>query len=386
MKFCSSTVLDSDIQGISFDENGVSNFAQKASWRLENESFWNSDPTALENLAEKIRSHGRKSEYDCLIGLSGGVDSSYVAHLVVKLGLKPLALHVDNGWNTEIAVSNIEQLVEKLGLDLITVVLPWREVKDLQRAYIKAGVMDLECVADHAIGACTYRLADEYNIKYIVNGGNVANEALLPIHWGFDKRDDLNLKDIHGKNGSIKLRDFPTQTLFQLGRRLFFNGLKTVPILNYTPFSKKNATDLLQSQYGWKSYGRKHGENRFTRFYQEIYLPEKFNIDKRKAHLSNQILNGELSRNEAFKMLEDNIINIDERRIELKYVAKKLGFSFEELEAMLVQAGVPHTKYKHYKRLLNQQSFWVQFARYLAKGEFKNATISKLFRATQNRL
>lgn len=385
MQTCTQTVMDTSVSNITFDEKGVSDLARKASWRIENESYWTSGDTALHQLVKKVKESGNGCEYDCLIGVSGGVDSSYVAHLTKSLGLRPLALHVDNGWNTETAVSNIWNLLNKLDIDLVTEVLPWHEVKDLQRAYIKSGVMDLECVADHAINAATFSYARKYKIKYIITGGNVANEALLPTSWGFDKRDRRNLVSIHKAHGDNPLKYFPTLKITSLLMDFLLRGKKVVPLLNYVNFKKPSAVEFLKSEYGWQEYGRKHGENKFTRFFQEIYLPERFGIDKRKAHFSNQILNGEITREEALTLLEEPIISLKDRRIELQYVSDKLGFEFEELEFFLLQPGTSHYDYFNNAKYFNHSNPFVQAIRYLGKGELNVLNLEKILKASFHR-
>lgn len=372
IRTCSITLYDETIPGLTFDDAGVCDLALDGQWRLENEVFHGEDGRQrLEAWAERMKVAGKGRDYDCIIGVSGGVDSSMVAVRVVELGLRPLALHLDNGWNINLAVSNIESLVKGLNIDLITHVIDWREIRDLQRAYIKASVMDLECVSDHAINTLLFRTAHKMGIKYVVHGGNVATESTMPANWGYDKRDGKNLLAIHKAYGEVPLKTYPYMLPYQLFWYLFVDRITAFPILNYVDYNKHQALAELQDRFGYRPYSRKHGENRFTRFYQEIYLPQKFGIDKRINHLSSLIIAGEITRDEALAEMQKPLYEPEEEREELEFISKKLGFTIDELKAVIAAPPRQHTDFKNASGLFDHNKPLVQIARRIAKGEFK---------------
>jgi N-acetyl sugar amidotransferase len=371
-RVCALTLYDETISDLTFDGEGVCNLAREGQWRLKNEVFHDEDGRRkLEIWAQRIRLDGKNRDYDCIIGVSGGVDSSYVAARVVELGLRPLALHLDNGWNIDLAVSNIKNLVTRLKIDLITHVVDWREIRDLQRAYIKSSVMDLECVSDHAINTLLFRTAHKMGIKYVIHGGNVATESTMPASWGYDKRDGKNLLAIHQAYGEVPLKTYPYMRPYQLFWYLFVDRIKAFPILNYVDYSKQQALEELQSRFGYRPYARKHGENRFTRFYQEIYLPKKFGIDKRITHLSSLIIAGQITREQALIEIQKPLYTPEEEAEELGFIAKKLGFTVEELCAFISKPPKRHTDFANASRLFDHNRPVVQIARRIAKGEFK---------------
>ena len=378
-QMCALTLYDETIPDLTFDDEGVCDLARNGQWRLENEVFHGDDgKQRLKAWIERIKTAGKGRDYDCVIGVSGGVDSSIVAVRVAELGLRPLALHLDNGWNIDLAVSNIESLVKSLNIDLITHVVDWREIRDLQRAYLKASVMDLECVSDHAINTLLYRTAHKMGIKYVIHGGNVATESTMPTSWGYDKRDGKNLLAIHNAFGEIPLKTYPYMLPYQLFWYLFINRIKAFPILNYINYNKKEALKELQERFGYRPYARKHGENRFTRFYQEIYLPQKFGIDKRINHLSSLIIAGEISREEALEEIQKPLYSSDEESEELKFVGKKLGFNVDELRSFIAASPRQHTDFANASSLFDHNRPIVQMARRIAKGEFKLSDIQAM--------
>ncbi|WP_127519551.1 N-acetyl sugar amidotransferase [Mesorhizobium sp. Z1-4] len=381
-RMCAMTIFDDTAPGISFDEDGVCNFARKSLWRLEHEVFHGEDGRQrLDALVARIKAEGRGRDYDCLIGLSGGVDSSFVAARVVELGLRPLAIHLDNGWNTDTAVSNIERLVKRLGIDLMTHVVDWGEIKDLQRAYIRASLLDLECVSDHAINTIMFRTAYDMRIGTVIHGGNVATESTMPAAWAYDKRDGVNLRAVHRAFGSVPLKSYPYMMPWQFFNYLFIRRIKTLPILNYLDYNKTEAVEEMKALFDWRPYPRKHGENRFTRFFQEYYLPRKFGIDKRVGHYSSLIVAGEMTRDDALRKIAEPLYEGNEAREELEYVAKKLGFSADELEALIMAPPRAHTEFRNAQWMFNQSSLPVQIARYIAKGEFSLSKLSTIRQA-----
>jgi len=381
-RICTKTVLDDSIPGISFDAEGVCNFARRAEWRLKNEVFHGAEREARLNAwLTRMKASGKGRDYDCLIGLSGGVDSSYVAMKVVEFGLRPLAIHLDNGWNSETAVSNIEKIVRGLGIDLYTHVIDWEEFKDLQRCYFKASVMDLECVSDHAINTILMRLANKHRIRSLIIGTNVTTESILPPAWGYDKRDGYNLRCIHKKFGTVRLQTYPYMLPPKLFYYLFIRRVMAVPILNYLDYNKEQSVQELTEKLQWRPYPRKHGENRFTRFFQEYYLPTKFGIDKRKAHFASLIVAGEMTRDEAMDRLKQPLYKEEELREEFEYVAKKLAFTVDELAAVIAAPPRKHTDYGNVAWMFDHSSKWVQLARYIAKGEFSLSRVRAVWKA-----
>lgn len=289
----------------------------------------------LQVLADRIRKDGAGKPYDCIMGLSGGVDSTYVALQARRLGLRPLAVHLDNGWNSELAVHNITEIVGRLGIDLHTLVIDWAEFRDLQRAYLKASVVDIEVLSDHAIFATLYRLAGKHGIKHILSGTNVVTEFVLPSHWIFNKADHVNIRAIHKAFGEAPLKSYPFMDLKVKKWHQMVRGVTSHSILNLTHYVKAEVKDTIKNELGWRDYGGKHFESVFTRFYQGVILPEKFGIDKRKAHLTNLIYSGQATKADALRELErptyDPILQAQDR----EFVAKKLGFSVDEFEAIM---------------------------------------------------
>ena len=370
-RMCSMTVMDDAIPGIAFDAEGVCNFARRAEWRLQNEVFRGAErEQRLKRLLADMKAAGKGRPYDCIIGLSGGVDSSFVAMKVKELGLRALAVHLDNGWNSDVAVSNIEKVVRGLGIDLHTHVIEWDEFKDLQRCYFKASVMDLECVSDHAIISILLRVAGKFGIRYMLQGTNVTTESIIPPAWIYDKRDGRNVLAIHSRFGEVRLRTYPYMRPASLAYHLFAKRIRTIPILNYIDFNKTAAVAAMSERLGWRPYPRKHGENRFTRFFQEYYLPTKFGIDKRKAHFSSLIVAGEMTRQEAIESLGQPLYSEAEAREEFEYVAKKLGFGAQELVDLIAAPPRKHLEYPNSAWMFDHNSKWVQVARYAAKGSY----------------
>ncbi|HEV2355220.1 MAG TPA: N-acetyl sugar amidotransferase [Puia sp.] len=334
---CAVTVMDNIADpDIRFDEKGICNYyydylqAEKTGV-LKREA----GKEALEQLAGKIRAAGQGKPYDCLIGLSGGVDSTYVAYLIRQLGLRPLAVHLDNGWNSELAVKNVENIVTRLHFDLYTLVVNWEEFRDIQLAYLRASVVDIEVVSDHAIFATMYKLAREKKIGYIISGTNIVTEYIMPPSWLYHKMDFANLRDIHNRYGKVKLKTYPT---FDFSKYLYYSALlrlTPISILNYVPYNKKEIKEVIKKELDWRDYGGKHYESTFTKFYQAYILPEKFRIDKRKAHLSTLICSGQLTKEEALRELEQPLYSPAELAGDKEYVLKKLGLSDEEFTAIM---------------------------------------------------
>jgi len=286
------------------------------------------------NVVEKIKIAGKGKDFDCIMGMSGGLDSSYLLHLAVtEFNLRPLVFHVDGGWNTDIAVNNIQMLVDKLGLDLYTEVINWKEMQDFQLAFFKSGVPHLDIPQDHAFVATLYHFANKHNIKYIVNGGNYATECVRnPLEWLYYGTDMAQLRDIHKRFGAQPLKTYPfSSVLFHKIYLRYIRSVQVVKPLNYLPYTKKQATDVLSKTYGWLPYPQKHFESRFTRFYEGYWLPTRFGYDTRRVQYSSLILTGQMTRQEALLKLEQPAYDpatIDE---DFEYIATKLGIAVAEL-------------------------------------------------------
>lgn len=350
-KICTRCVMDTSVPDIEFDASGICNYCK------EHEKKVASTPHHQGNAKEKLRhlvdrlKTEKNGEYDSIVGLSGGVDSSYVAYQAVKLGLRPLAVHFDNGWNSELAVKNIEHIVKKLNLDLITFVIDWEEFKDIQRSFFKAGVIDIEMVTDHAIFAAMYQIAKQHRIRYILSGTNAATESIMPSTWQHFKFDLRNLKAIHKRFGTIPIKRYPTLSVWKMAWNHYAGGVKSISLLNYLPYRKDVAMRILEEELGWQYYGGKHYESVFTKFYQAHILPEKFGVDKRRIHLSDLIMNGEVTREEALGDIVKPTYDAMQLEQDRDYVCKKLGFSKKEFDGYMESPYVSHFAFPSYAKI-----------------------------------
>lgn len=346
-KICTRCVMDTTVPDIVFDGDGICNYCHVADILLSRVRLsMDESETKLNLVAENIIKKGQGKKYDSIIGLSGGVDSSYVAYLATQLGLRPLAVHFDNGWNSEIAVTNIKNIVGKLGLDLITYVINWEEFRDLQCAFIKASVVDIEMLTDHAQRAATLKIAKKQNIGFSIVGNNVATEHGMPRPWIWDKEDLRNIKAIHKRYGEKRMKNFPHLSSLRSKVISYFKlGYERVPILNYINYRKLDAMKVLKEEFGWRYYGGKHYESVFTKFYQAYILPEKFGIDKRKVHLSALIRNEEIGREEALTELAKPLYDPVELKAEKEFILKKLGFTEEEFNFILKKPQQSHDSF-----------------------------------------
>jgi N-acetyl sugar amidotransferase len=346
-RMCVRCVMDTTDPDISFDEAGVCSHCRN--FETVFRPHWKPTPEGWAEFEAKlaeIKAYGQGKEYDCIIGLSGGVDSSYLATKAVEWGLRPLVVHVDAGWNSELAVKNIEQIVSKLGLDLVTHVVDWEAMKDLQLAFLRSNVANQDIPQDHAFFAALYSYAIKADIRYVINGTNFATESILPQGWGYDAMDARHIVAIHKRFGTRPLRNFPLISLFNY--YFYFPKIRKMEIvspLNFIPYSKKEAIDHLENQYGWRYYGGKHYESRWTRFYQSYYLPQKFGYDKRKAHLASLIVTDQMTREEALAELEKPLVTDNELAEDKAFIAKKLGIGEAELDDFIRQ---PPRHYKDY--------------------------------------
>ena len=276
---CTSCVMDTTDAKIIFDDRGVCDHC--ITFQREIEPFWDAGEAGalkIKKIASEIQQHGRGKEFDCIIGMSGGIDSSYLVYLAKeKLGLRPLVFHVDAGWNSQQAVNNIEQIVDRLGLDLYTEVIDWEEMKDLQLSFFKSGVPHVDTPQDHAFFATMYKFANKYNVKHILTGGNFSTECVRnPLEWMYYQSDSTQIRDIHKRFGKLPLSQFPlTNILWHKVYLPYIKGIKLYRPLDYMPYHKESATQFLVDNYGYQRYAQKHFESRFTRFYESYWLPPK---------------------------------------------------------------------------------------------------------------
>lgn len=349
---CTRCVLDThDDPSITFDKEGICSHCRN--YELIEKRVvkrGTEGEVELKKIVATIQKSGKGKAYDCIIGLSGGVDSTYLALQARKLGLRPLAVHFDNGWNSELAVKNIENIVSKLNIDLITYVIDWEEFKDLQLAFLKASVVDIEMITDHAILATMYRLAIKHDIKYILSGTNVVTEAILPPNWIHPKDDHLHIRAINKIFGSVPLKKFPLLNSW-IKFLISLKGIKSVAPLNYLPYNKEEVKKVITDTLQWRDYGGKHYESIFTRFYQGYILPVKFGIDKRKAHLSNLINSGQMTRDEVLKELAKPGYDADTKNADYDFVLKKLGLSKTAFEEILQLPVKRHDTYPVHKSI-----------------------------------
>jgi len=345
-KICSITVMDTTDPDIVFDNkmvcNHYYNYQNNVKSRIE---VGNQAESELVKIIEKIKREGKSKPYDCIIGVSGGTDSTFVAYKCKELGLRPLAVHFDNGWNSELAVSNIEKVLNQLEIDLYTYVIDWKEFSDLQVSFLKSSTPDIEIPTDHAIFAILYKVAVKYKIKYIMNGMNFRTESIMPSSWAYGHIDWKYIKNVHKTFSNGKLKSYPRFSFLDLFYYTFFRRIKFISILNYLDFNKEEAQKFLTDKLGWRDYGGKHHESVYTRIVQTYILPKKFNIDKRKAHLSNLILSGQITREQALKLLEIPPFEEQQSKEDVEYLIKKLKLSSGDFENIM---NSPNKTFKDY--------------------------------------
>ena len=352
---CTQCVMDTTDSKISFDENGVCDHCRNFEKRIK--PYWKpkeNDFEGLEKLAQEIRKAGKGKDYDCILGLSGGADSSYLAYIAKEvMHLRPLVFVVDTGWNLNVAVENIEKIVKGLDLDMYTEVVNWKEMADLQLSFFKASISPQDFPQDHAIFAGLYNYATKHQIKYVLTGSNSATEFIRPpLEWLY--MNDLRMAlDIHKKFGKVELKTFPLCSIwkYRIWYR-YFLGMKRRFPLDYVAYDKAEAEELLHEKYGWTKYANKHYENVFTRFFEGYYLPHKFGYDTRKNVLSNEILVGTMTRDVALNILEQPPYDPEQAELDKAYVAKKLGITTEEFDEIINQPNKTPTDYKNSMWLL----------------------------------
>ncbi|WP_041583521.1 N-acetyl sugar amidotransferase [Bdellovibrio bacteriovorus] len=336
-KICRKCIMDTSDPNIVFDGSGQCDYCNNFENNIK--PNWHTDSRGREELmrlAAKIKKDGEKREFDCIIGLSGGLDSSYAAYVAKEImGLRPLLFHVDAGWNTDQAVGNIERLVDGLGLDLYTEVINWEEMKDMQTAFLKAQVADQDIPQDTAFFSALYKFAKSHKIKYVLTGGNYSTECCRePEEWGaYPGIDRMLIQDIHSKFGKRKLKSFPIVDV--LSYKIFYRyvlGMQVVRPLNLVPYVKKDAEDTLERLFGWKRFQHKHHESRFTRFYEDYWMPRKFGYEKRRAHFSSLIMTGQMTREQALERISKPEMDANFLKTEFEYVANKLDMTVDELQ------------------------------------------------------
>ncbi|MFN4289410.1 MAG: N-acetyl sugar amidotransferase [Permianibacter sp.] len=365
-QICARCVMDTSDSMISFDSEGVCDHCHSYDQHvLPN---WHTDERGrreLNSIVEKIKRDGKGRDFDCIMGMSGGADSSYMLHIAVKeLGLRPLVFHVDGGWNSQIAVNNINVMIDKLGLDLFTEVINWEEMKDFQLTYFKAGLPNIDVPQDHAFIATLYNFADKHKIRYILNGGNYSTECVRnPLEWLYYGTDMAQIRDIVSRFGTIPLKTYPFSSVLRHKFYLrYIRRIQVVKPLNYMPYIKSEAMKLLEAEYGWQPYPQKHFESRFTKFYEGYWLPRKFGYDTRRVQYSSLILTGQMSREEALKKLELPALSEQEAAQDFEYVATKLGISVAELKSYF---DAPNKSYRDYKNQENLFNFGAKVMKFL---------------------
>jgi N-acetyl sugar amidotransferase len=342
-RICTRCVVDTTVPGVTFDENGVCHYCKLHDALERDWPLGKVGQQRLEAIVSKIKEQGKGKRYDCIVGVSGGTDSSYTLYLTKKLGLRPLAVYFDNGWSSEIAVSNLKKSLSRLDIDLQTYVVDWEEFKDLLKAFLKASFTWADAPTDKAITATLYRTAEAEGLKYILVGRNFRTEGKMPAEWSYS--DDKIVSHIHNKFGTKPMRSFPHMTMFDLIRYQFVKRIEYVLLLNYVDYSKARAREILREELDWEYYGGHHYENIYTRFVYSFLLPRKFSIDKRKITHSALVRNGEMTREEALEIVQSPPLSGDRIEEDVEYVIKKLGLGDEEFAEVMAS---PPTTFRDY--------------------------------------
>lgn len=349
---CKTCVMDTTDSEIKFDHMGVCNYCNN--YLLENSVLTltqKQKTKRFDDLIQKIKLSGHGKEYDCVVGLSGGLDSSYLIFKMKEWGLRALVVHVDTGWNSEEAVSNIEKLMNYTSFDLYTEVIDWYEIRDLQRAFFLSGVSNLDIPQDHIFVSSLFRIAKNFKCKFIISGGNIVSEGVFPSSWHASSLDAIHLLDIHKKLGNVKLNNYKTITLFDYYFKFpVLHRIRVVRPLDYINYSINDAMKELIKKIDWKPYGRKHGESSFTRFFQNYILPKRYGFDKRRPHLSSLILSKNISRSEALKQLEKQLYDDEDLKKDRAYFCKKLGFGEDDFSNIIHQPIISHAKFRDFKK------------------------------------
>lgn len=345
-RICARCVMDTTDPRIRFDADGICNHCTGNLQRMAAQLLPPAQrKQALDRLVDLITHDGRGKDYDCIVGVSGGVDSTTVLYTARQLGLRPLAVHFDNGWNSELAVDNIKRTIDALHVELSTYVVDWDEFRDLQMAFLKAGVPNAEIPTDHGITATLFRTARKFRTRFILSGSNLATEGILPLAWGHYNQDLRHLKAVHRRFGTVPLKTLPVLSLADYLSDVFVRGIRQIPFLNYIDYRKDEARALLSRELGWRDYGGKHYESVWTRFFQGYYLPVKFGFDKRRAHYSSLICSSGMTRDQALTALAEPIYPEALLQEDHRFVLKKLGLSDLEFERIMTMAPRRHGEF-----------------------------------------
>lgn len=354
-QICTNCVMDTTDPEIRFDEKGRCDFCNSyynnilPSWHPHK-----MDEDKLKLALRKIKENGKGRDYDCMIGLSGGVDSSYLVYLAaVEFGLRPIVVSVDTGWNSDAANENMNRIIEKLNLDFVKIIVDWDEMKDLQVAFLESQVPYQDTPQDHAIFAGLYNYAADHKVKYVLTGANYSTEGVKPPQEWTYLNDIRLIKDIHSKFGKIPLRTFPFCGMFRY--RLYyryFKGIRVVRLLNLVPYHKDKAMKVLEREFGWQAYDNKHYENIFTRFYEGYWLPKKFGYDKRRCYYSSLILAGQMDRGEALKLLAEKPYDDETAMTDLKCISDRLGMSSSRLLELMHGSNRTFRDYRNNEKIL----------------------------------
>lgn len=349
-QICANCVMDTTDSKITFDSRGVCDHCN--TFFKDIKPNWHTDELGLKSLMpviNEIKKEGVGKDFDCIIGMSGGIDSSYLTYLAKEqFGLRPLVFHVDAGWNSQEAVNNIEKIVDKLGLDLFTEVIDWTEMRDLQLSFFKSGVSHIDSPQDHAFFATMYNFAEKYKIRHILTGANYSTECVRnPLEWMYYQSDSVQLKDIQSKFGTKPLINYPITSILRHKVYLrYIRKIRVVTPLNYVPYQKEEAMKLLAEKFGWLPYPQKHFESRFTKFYEGYWLPIKFGFDTRRVQYSSLILTNQMTREEAIDRLKKPPYDPETIHQDFEYIATKIGISVDELQGYLK---APNKTYRDYK-------------------------------------
>jgi N-acetyl sugar amidotransferase len=348
--------MDTSDEDIIFDENGRCNHCKDFEKVLAQPKFQSDSKKQLDAMIEMVKAKGKNRKYDCLLGISGGVDSCYTVYLCKQWGLRPLVMHMDNGWNSEIAVGNVKKVVDKLGLDYVSYVLDWQEFREIQLAFLKSSIVDLEMPTDLAIPGSLYKTAVKYNIPFLISGGNYSGEGILPLTWGYHVLKDAKLyKHIVKKYSTKSLKKVPYVGLWQEIYYKFFKGIKNLYPLNYVEYNKDEAREFLKKEFGWQDYGGKHHESKITGFWQSYAMPVKYNMDYRRATLSSQIVSGQVSRGGALEKIKTLPYDPEKIETDKVYIAKKYNISLDEFNSYM---NLPPKTYKDFP---NQKELILKF-------------------------
>ncbi len=365
-QICTNCVMDTTDRNIIFDKDGVCDHCNNFNTNVK--PIWDTKlngPKKLKDIVKTIKKEEQNKDFNCLVGLSGGTDSSYMLHeLVTKYHLKPLVFHVDGGWNSEEATHNINSMIDKLNLELFTEVINWEEMRDFQLSFFKSGLPHIDLPQDHAFVAVLYNFAEKYNLKYIFNGGNISTECVRnPLELFYYGTDMIHINDIISKFSKVKMDTYPFSSV--LRHKFFLRYIKNIKVikpLDLIPYIKDEAEIELKNEYGFKTFERKHFESRFTKFLESFWLPERFNFDVRRVQLSSKILTGQIKRDDALEILKDPPFRKDLIKKEFKYISTKLEIDEEELNSYL---HMPKKYYWDYKNQLKLFSLGAKFLNYL---------------------